>query len=177
MKSYALMPLHSFQVKIVGAVISLIAIILLLLVNFIDGLVLIPKPDGMQVDILLWINAMGLFFIAFSKERYEDERVSLVRDRTYRSTLGMMLAVMFAISITDALVRPQSQAVHPIQVFPTMLIITLIYHLIIFYFRLYSNVNMDVEEQTVVQNVKNNRLLYIIFLTINVIALLILLII
>ncbi len=175
MKSYALMPLHSYQMKIVGAALSVVAIILILAVSFIDGLVLVPKFAKVQLELLLWINAMGLNFIAFSKERNEDERISLVRDRTFRSTLGMLLAMMFAASITDTLFTSHIQPVYLIQPFALILNITLIYHLLVFYIRLNTNAGVDVEEQTVLQNIRNNLKLYIIFLAINVVTLLLLL--
>lgn len=175
MKAYSLMPLQSHKMKLVGIIISTLAITAMVIENLTGKLLLI---DGFDVNrhfyFLFLLNSIGLYTIAFSKEKIEDERVQVLRDKTFRASFGLTMSTMLALSITYLFMSVQSE-VKLWEIFPFMATLMLSFHLIIFNIRLYTNNIIEEGEVSLFQNIKNHKAFFIVFVVLNIILLAILL--
>lgn len=174
MSNYALMPFHSFKVKLVGIVFSLISIVLMVIISYVDNFSLISEFDkDTQFYLFLWVNGAAMFTIAFSKEKVEDERISLIRDRTFVSTAGGMFATLLAFSLVSVIYHLEPMKAG--EIFPFLTNFFLIFHLLVFYYRIYFNVEIPLHEVTVMQNIRNNKRIYIIYVIIYIVGAILLL--
>ena len=57
---------------------------------------LLSYPFDQQVEAIGWVLGLGMFFIAISKEKLDDERVAQIRAASYRITFSILsLSVFF----------------------------------------------------------------------------------
>ncbi len=89
-------PLAAHSNKKVGLVLTLVCLPLLIAAQWLNaGAFLSPSRT---TDLLVLIIALGLSFIAFSKEKQDDERVIAIRYAAYRISLSIfgILLISFA---------------------------------------------------------------------------------
>lgn len=174
MKNLALMPLHSYKMKLVGILFSVISIVLMVIISYVDNFSLISEFDkDTQFYLFLWVNGAALFTIAFSREKVEDERISMIRGRTFITTAGGMFATLLAFSFVSLIYK--LQPIRAVEIFPFLTNFFLIFHLLVFYFRIYFNVEIPLHEVTVMQNIRNNKRIYIIYVIIYIVGAILLL--
>lgn len=170
MGSYTLMPLHNYRFKILGIAISVISIILMLLLRNFE---LFNLSDTMskenQFNLFLWINCFGLFGIVYSREKHEDERIQLIRDRTFRVSFVFLISLLMSLSFTAIIANLNNTSFEIGHIVPVTM--TLVFHLLLFYFRLYSNADTSEPEQTVMQNILRNKALFVVYLAVTIITL------
>lgn len=175
MKAYSIMPLHSYEMKFVGIVISTLSIIAMIIVNQTGKLTFIEGLDAEGHFYLYFLlNSIGLYTIAFSKEKLEDERVQALRDKTFRASFGMIISTMLAMSITYLLMSIHSE-VKLREFVPFITTLVLSFHLVVFNIRLYTTNVIEENELSVFQNIKNHKAFFIGFVILNIILLAILL--
>ncbi len=170
MDNYTLMPLYGHKFKPVGLIFIIISFSLFFFTDKICQLALFhnfSKTDC--ITLLMCLIVIGLYFIAFSKEKYEDERTSLIRDKTFRVSFVTVVSALIAVTLTQMVFLSDFSGdklitiskVH--QLFMFLAILSLLTHLIIFYYRLFTNSDTSSYDFTVMENIRNNKLLYAFF--------------
>ncbi len=92
--------LGSYKNKIAGLVI-LSAGLLTAIIWKIHPFTIIPKYDSdKHLSVLLWVIVLGMYLTAFSQEKYEDERVKMIRARSLQTSMMLMTGTIIAFSLT-----------------------------------------------------------------------------
>ncbi len=114
--------------KVAGMVVAAIGTVTLLVNNYVH-LQLIPGFDAGQHGLLYWwVILMGLYMMAFSKERNDDERVQAVRGFAMRVAFTMSMASMLSIAITAWVAVDMQFDASSLLIIPTFCL--LMYHII-----------------------------------------------
>ena len=97
MKTFTPFPLANYWTKVLGLVLFSLAALLGLLLYIVPATTtLLSYPFDQQVEAVGWILGLGMFFIAISKEKLDDERVAQIRAASYRITFSILsLSVFF----------------------------------------------------------------------------------
>jgi len=97
MKTFTPFPLANYWTKVLGLVLfSLAALLGLLLYIVPPATTLLDYPFEQQLETIGWTLGLGMFFIAISKEKIDDERVAQIRATSYRITFSILsLSVFF----------------------------------------------------------------------------------
>jgi len=183
MDNYTLMPMYGYRIKPVGIFLSLVAVTLLFFTERICQLPLLQGYTQRDCGILLMcLNGIALYFIAFSKERNEDERIAIIRDKTFRLSFSVIFSALIVVPITqmifmkgytgDKLITISSAYL----MFMLLINLGLITQIIVFYFRILTNSDTASFDFTVLENIKNNKKIYLLYFALylaGIIALLI----
>jgi hypothetical protein len=170
MNNYTLMPLYGYRLKYPGIALSVISVTALFFVNKIYALSLFDGFNKIDYYTLcLLLSGIGLFYIAFSKERNEDERIAIIRDKTFRMSFATVVACFMAITIPQMFLIGDYNSSKMISIskvyamFMFLLNLCLLNQVVVFYFRIYTNSDMKSYDFTVIENIKNNKTLYSFF--------------
>ncbi len=178
MGNFTLMPVHSYRLKIYGIIISVIAIALMIVLKLNDTFSLSTAiTRDAQFNYLLLINCFGLFLIAYSKERYEDERTQILRDKTFRLSFVFLLAILLSNSFTAMAFNLDPSVYNISSIVPFDVTIALSFQLIVFYIRINTNASVSGPELTVMQNILLHKALSIILIIAMIITSIVLLLI
>lgn len=170
MDNYSLMPLYGFRLKYVGIAISILSLTLLFITEKLSH---IPTFQGYSEKefgiILLCLNGIALYFIAFSKEKHEDERISLIRDKTFRVSFGSVMAALIALTVSQMFFMKDVDNERMITLstaflmFMFLMNLGLITQIVVFYYRIFTNSDTASYDFTVTENIRNNKVLYLVF--------------
>lgn len=95
-------PMYGYNGKYWGYAITIISLLLYVVKSIFQNFAAIFDAENTVVnEVLLWSIGFGLYTIAFSKEKNDDERVRLIRYQSLRIAMGTMLSFIFAIGITN----------------------------------------------------------------------------
>lgn len=177
MDKFTIMPLYNNRFKSIGIILSIVSITLMF---FTDKISMMPFLQGYtQRDcliLLMCINGLALFYITFSKEKHEDERISTIRDKTYRVTVASTVGALVSMVLTQMIFMGGYNGDKQVSVsavylmFMFLLNLILLTQLIVFYYRVFTNSDIESYDYTVNENIRNNKKLYMIYLTLYVIG-------
>jgi hypothetical protein len=102
-KTFTPYPLAAHSNKKVGLVLTLACLPFLVAAQWLD--VSDFFSPGRATDLLILIIALGLSFIAFSKEKQDDERVIAIRYAAYRITLSIFSISLISFASVDVFGR------------------------------------------------------------------------
>lgn len=92
--------MHSYKMKLFGTAMAVASALLLAFHYFITPLSLVNSMNEDQHGFLFWwFTLYGLFIMAFSREKHEDERTVAVRAKSMRMALMIALGTPLAISV------------------------------------------------------------------------------
>ena len=104
MKDFTLVPLSSYKTKIGGLVLALAALVLNIILNINGDINILGEFDSARLsDISSLLILIGLFMVAFSKEKIDDERIKELRARAFRFAFMMMNSVIISYSLVTSL--------------------------------------------------------------------------
>ena len=172
------MPVHSYRHKIFGIIISVIAIALMIVLKLNDTFSFSTAiTRDVQFNYLLLINCFGLFVIAYSKERYEDERIQILRDKTFRLSFVFLLAMLLSNSFIAMAFNLDPSVYNISSIVPFDVTLALSFQLIVFYIRINTNASVSGPELTVMQNILLHKILsFILIIAMIIISIVLLLI-
>lgn len=167
MRGYKVM--YNYQGKIKGMAIGGAGLIALVVQKFTHFTVTEKLSSDQHYNILLWITLAGLFTMAYSHEKVEDERVKQIRAKALAIAFMMetaaAMAFGFAMSIgaekagLDKEVMDAAAYIEWGRLFMFFPAVAIAMHLIIFHIGLYFDQHWDYSDHiTVWQNLKKNPL-------------------
>ncbi|MFC5272115.1 hypothetical protein [Adhaeribacter terreus] len=160
-------PMNNFFFKSAGAIITLAGFLLFCWLKF-TGQVLPVEAFNYdsQVQGSLWIFALGLFLMAFSKEKIDDERVQQIRAVAMR--LGFQLLATMLIIINMSGIK---KGIFEVPFTLELLIGCLLAYLLFFHASLYFNLNLSSADNSVSENMRIQPKFYLIFVVVQIIGL------
>lgn len=163
-------PLHGYSFKLVASIISLAGFVLFAWLK-ISGqpFSFIDLDFAGQEQGSLCFLALGLFLMAFSKEKVDDERVQLIRAAAMRlgfQILGSILLIWNFINI--------QKGIFEVPYTLELLTVSLLIYLLYFHGSLYFNLDVSGANNSVAENVRIKPKFYLIFIAVQVIALVLL---
>lgn len=174
MKGLALM--YSYKGKIWGSIISALGLAGML-IERLHPVILNPKWNAMQhYYMCMWIFLMGLAVIAYSKEKYDDERAKLVRLKAFQLTFLLLLSPLMAMGLIGA-IHPKDMQMEggDLFFFPSF---ALIFYLLVFNVGIYMDSVWDYEDRTPswqhFKNLPKNGLGLLVYLLVGAITLVLL---
>jgi hypothetical protein len=154
--------LASHKSKIAGLVTMSVGLVVTIIYKL-HPFVLIPKYDAdKHLGLCLWVIVVGMYLTAFSREKFEDERVKMIRARTLQMVMMLMSGTVLAFSFTAITQDIGDLDVLTLLLFPA---VYLAMYLAIFHIGLYFDNLWDYEEKQtgILDNMKRNKKPIIIF--------------
>lgn len=154
--------LASHKSKIAGLVI-LSAGLVITIIQKLHPFTIIPKYDAdKHLGLCIWVIVLGMYLTAFSKEKFEDERVRMIRARSLQMVMMLMSATFIAFSLTAITQDIGDLDVLTLLIFPA---VYLAMYLGIFHVGLYFDNLWDYEEKQtgIWENIKKNKKPILIF--------------
>ncbi|HSI91055.1 MAG TPA: hypothetical protein VK927_08060 [Adhaeribacter sp.] len=178
MNYFTLFPLQGYWGKFAGLSISTIAIILLLIYEFL-GQEYLPViiQEGKQVSTLLWLFCLGLFILTFSKEKIDDERVQKIRYTALRAMAFFCFIGLFSVFSPLSI---DSEGIANEDIVPLILLLLvfpLVGYQIIFNLGLYLNPAWAYNDLGAEENIRKNPKFFHIYAIVITIILIVFLII
>lgn len=90
-KSFTAFPLQGYWGKLVGIYLSAIALILFFIFSFSNFILFTKYSQELHTEFSFLLLMYGLFMITFSKEKIDDERIKLIRGKSYQ--IGFMILI------------------------------------------------------------------------------------
>ncbi|MFI5205854.1 MAG: hypothetical protein ACHQVK_02845, partial [Candidatus Paceibacterales bacterium] len=162
MKNLTLAPMSSHQTKIAGIIITPIALILLLIVKLHGPFMFLSKPaPDRQFSILFAATVFGMYMIAFSKEKNDDERVHMIRAKALQMAFMILMVSLIAMAMAAATGKDDAL---PGSIFLSSLAaLGLGVYLIVFHIGLYFDPAWAYNDDTVIPNIKKNKTFFILY--------------
>ncbi|MBL7682793.1 MAG: hypothetical protein JNK00_05495 [Flavipsychrobacter sp.] len=154
--------LASHKSKIAGLVVLSVGLVITI-VQKLHPFIVIPKYDAdKHLSLSLWIIVVGMYLTAFSQEKFEDERVKMIRAKSLQMVMMLMSATFIAFSLTSITQDMGDFDAMTILLFPS---IYLAMYLAVFHIGLYFDNLWDYEDKRmgIWDNIKKNKKPIIIF--------------
>lgn len=152
--------MYGYWGKVAGIIIAALGAIMLITQKLTDFIIISKLSSAQHFNILLWITVLGLFTIAFSKEKHEDERVQQIRTRAFAFAFMMVtastLAFAFAVNLMPTVDEELAQGVTltPAEIIELSRImmfypaVAVVIYLIMFHIGLYFDQTWDYENES-----------------------------
>ncbi|MCD6010174.1 MAG: hypothetical protein K0Q79_36 [Flavipsychrobacter sp.] len=162
MKNLTLAPMSSYQTKIAGLIITLVALILLLVVKLHGPFMSLSKPaPDRQFNLLFAATVFGMYMTAFSKEKNDDERVRAIRAKSLQIAFMILMTTIIAIALNSMTSKEEFQgdstALCAISAFGLGI------YLIMFHIGLYFDPTWNYNDDTVFANIRKNKTFFVIY--------------
>lgn len=105
------------------------------------------------------LTIIGLFIIAFSQEKVDDDRVKIIRGKALQVGFGILLAILFGLVLIS--IFNTSFSLNEANDLSLIAIIVLIIYLLLFNIGLYYDSKWIYNNETVVSNIYKNKILFI----------------
>lgn len=154
--------LASHKSKIAGLVVLSVGLVITI-AQKLHPFIVIPKYDAdKHLSLSLWIIVVGMYLTAFSQEKFEDERVKMIRAKSLQMVMMLMSATFIAFSLTSITQDMGDFDAMTILLFPS---IYLAMYLAVFHIGLYFDNLWDYEDKRmgIWDNIKKNKKPIIIF--------------
>lgn len=170
MKDLTLFPLINAKYKLLGLALAFISLSLLITekiteIKFVNSLSL---QQHMQFIFLVMI--ISLFLVAFTKEKLDDDRVKIVRNKSFQLAFGFILSIIIAFSLVST-IHPELSTSGQNDL-NLIALIGLIFYLIAFNIGLYSDPNWIYNTGTLIENVEKHKIIFIIYVLLTFFGLL-----
>ncbi len=164
MKSLSIFPMSSYKNKVYGLVITLVALVALLAISH-GPLPFIQASADEQFNLFFAVVTFGLYMIAWSKEKNDDERVQKIRAKAMQVGLGVMitsiLAFIFCIDVL-AIKKHEVTTLGGTEL-ALMLDFGLGTYLTVFYIGLFFDPAWVYNDDTVMVNIKKNKQFFVVY--------------
>ncbi len=147
--------MYDYRGKVAGMVIAAVGSMLVIIQKLAPFNVFRSMNAEQHYYLSAWITVVGLFSIAFSMEKHEDERVKKIRAGAMQLVIGLLIGLLLALSFTGIVIGDFDLA-------PEMLIAIagfyLVFYLVVFHIGLYTDIlwQYDADEIPIVENIKKN---------------------
>ncbi|MBN9482671.1 MAG: hypothetical protein BGO70_07340 [Bacteroidetes bacterium 43-93] len=154
--------LASYKNKIAGLVILSIGLLVTIVEKLHPFTVVAKWNADTHLAACIWIIVFGMYMTAFSREKFEDERVKKIRARALQTTMMLLTGTTLAFSLT---VITQNLGDLDVMILLMMPAIYLAIYLAMFHIGLYFDEMWDYDEKPVgiIENFKKNKKSIIIF--------------
>lgn len=162
--------MNDYRTKVAGMITAGTGVVLTA-VQKLTHFTVLKKLDVTQHSYLcMWVAVAGLYLMAFSREKYEDERVKKIRSGSVQIVIMLMMGMLLAISLTGIISKDLD---FPPEVLMIIAAFYLIFYLIVFHIGLYYDKmwNYDADEVGIKENIKKNSWVNILFAILAVIIL------
>ena len=165
MKNLTLAPMSSYQMKIAGLIVTAVALVLLLIVQLHGPLLFLPKPaPEKQFNVFFVFVVFGMWTIAFSKEKNDDERVHVIRAKALQMAFMILTMVMLAIALTAATGKGSDIEQADSIFIGSLVAFGLGIYLVVFHIGLYFDPAWAYNDDTVIPNITKNKTFFIFYL-------------
>lgn len=162
MNQFTLFPLNSYKAKIVGIILSIFSVILMVLEKINQFIVLKNLDPSQHLQLLFLLLLAGLFIIAFSKEKIDDDRINLIRGKAFQIGFGMILAISISFSVVCVL--SPTMAFNTAHALPLIILISLSIYLIVFNVGIYLDLQSMYNNGSALLNIKKNKAFFLVYL-------------
>ena len=151
-----------------GAGITLLSLILLILSAAVNNINPFTGLNNNQFSQLLFLTAiLGLFIIAFSKEKIDDERVKVIRRKALQGAFGYLMSMILSFSL--ALTIMPGFDIDPGFLLICIAALALISYLAIYYYALYFDPHWAYNEDTPAENFRKNKRFFLIYFSVSIV--------
>ena len=162
MKNLTVAPMSSYQTKIGGLIVTAVALVLLLIVKLHGPLLFLPKPaPDKQFTVLFVAVIFGMYMIAFSKEKNDDERVHVIRAKALQMAFMILTGSLIAVAMTAATGKDDATPIS--ELLGSLAAFGLGTYLVVFHIGLYFDPAWAYNDDTVIPNIKKNKTFFIIY--------------
>ena len=159
--------INGFNGKIGNAILTLVGLIFVVwLIISKQSFTGLGFAYDQQIKLGLWIIAFGLFGMAFSKERIDDERVQEVRNVIMRNCFRFLLVILMLISLR-IVTQPEFEFKYTLE----LTILCLIGYHIFFNAALYFNPSWITTEYRITSEMRIQPKFYLLFAIVQLILL------
>jgi hypothetical protein len=163
-------PIHSYGYKVFSAFFTVAALGFLVWLSLTGNAIAgMGFSQPQQLKLATWLVTFGLFGVVFSKEKIEDERVSLVRQFVMGICFRLFLIMLISVNLV-AILNPKFEVSYTLE----MVLFCLAFYLVIFYGALFFNPGWVGAEPSVSENMRIKPKFYLIFALIQVALLIVL---
>jgi hypothetical protein len=164
MNNFTLFPQQSYKAKIAGIILSATALILMILENISPFIIIKSLNVAQHLQLSLLLTLFGLFIIAFSKEKIDDDRVKVIRGKVFQFGFGIVISLLIALSFVGIV---NSNVILSLSTdLPLIILIGLSLYLLLFNIGLYFDPLWIRSNQTVVVNIRRNKIFFIVYIII-----------
>lgn len=163
--------MHGYGFKVAGMILAAIATLALIINHFLN-LQVVPEFDTEQHTFMYWwLTLFGLYIMAFSKEKHDDERVQAVRAFAMRIAFTLAMASMISIALTAWLAKDMTFNAGNLLIIPTfcLLLYHIVFHLGIYFDGVFRFSNHH--DYALPKGKKNKGIQYIVYFLIIAILL------
>jgi len=155
--------MSSYQTKIGGLILTAAALVLLLIVKLHGPLqfLSVPAPDK-QFNMFFAATVFGMYMIAFSKEKNDDERVHIIRAKASQMSLMILTGSMIAMTLTAVTAKDSPMPADSLFL-GSLVAFGLGIYLVVFHIGLYFDPAWAYNDDTVIPNIKKNKLFFILY--------------
>ena len=166
MKGYKYM--YDYRGKVAGMIIAGVGLPALVIQKLTHFTVSPRLSDAQHFNLLLWITLLGLFTMMFSYEKYEDERIKLIRAKAFMIVFALMTGSILAFAFTVTL-QPSSPKFEDILLTSDDVImagrmmmfypaVAIVIYLILFHIGVYFDQAWDYKDNVgFIENLKRNK--------------------
>jgi hypothetical protein len=164
MNFYSPFPMHGYHMKVAGAGIAFLGVLFFGWV-FISGQPVswLEFNFDEQIQFSLLILAFGLYTMAFSKEKVDDERVQRIRQVALRISFQLLVAIFIVFNFAALLGK--FEVAYSLY----LVIFALVFYHLVFHIALFRNPDWAFKDVTVAENFQMNRKFYIMYALVLVI--------
>lgn len=166
--------MYSYKGKIAGVVISALGFAALLIEKSTVWLPIKKYNHLQHLALFQWITLLGLFTIAYSKEKYDDDRAHAIRLKSLQIAFALQQAVVLAMALTGSL-HPEPM---DYSILFAMAAIGIIMYLLLFHFGLYFDELWDFDDKSTLanklKNIQKNKWSLLVYLVISAVMMLLL---
>lgn len=169
MKSFTIFPMSNYKSKPIGLAITIVSLILLLIVS-IHGALPFPSQANaeQQFDLFFAVATFGLYVIAWTKEKNEDERVQKIRAKAMQIAFGMFVIITLCPALVSIVadIQKHTSAINyslsNVELIGICAFILAIY-LVVFYIGLLFDPAWIYADDTVMVNMRKNKKFFIVY--------------
>lgn len=161
--------MYDYRGKVAGMIIAGISLVILLIQKFTDAIVTNKFNADQVYNMILWCFILGLFCVAFSYEKIEDERVKQIRSKAMAAAFmiesGSLLAFGFTMSTAaqkEGALKEVMDATYYVELGRMLMFmpaVAIALHLVMFHVGLYRDQYWDYSDKvSIINNLIKNPL-------------------
>ncbi|OOQ59852.1 hypothetical protein [Mucilaginibacter pedocola] len=162
MNNFTLFPQQSYKAKIAGLALTGAALLLMILESISPFTIIKRLSTAQHSQLCFLLILFGLFIIAFSKERIDDDRVKTIRGKVFQFGFGILVSLLIALSFvgtvnTHVIISLSNDL-------PLIILISLSVYLLLFNIGLYMDPLWIRSNETVGTNIKRNKIFFLVYI-------------
>lgn len=166
--------MYDYRGKIAGVIVSVVGLAGIFSERLFHWVMLKKFTWQQHLALWQWVTLFGLFIIAYSKEKYDDDRAKAIRLKALQIAFMLQQSVTLAMGLTGSIAREPMDG-------PILFIIGafgIITYLLLFHVGLYFDVLWDFDDSSrsrnIFKNIGKNKWSFLVYLLICAVTLLLL---